>query len=338
MPGISVHLQSVRAFLLFFTQKLRLSNPWNFKAPFLITVPYLMLLQSGYTRGDRAFAAIVASVCVIVGVAGFGYLTNDLGDRKKDALIGKENVTGQLPPAAIALLFALFFCLALLPWLYLPFTSISLVLLALQFFLFYAYAFKPLRLKEKGIWGVVTDALYAHVNPALLAAYTFMVFAGAEPASCFLLLLFMCSWQLALGIRNIIFHQLKDHESDLSSGTRTFVGSYGKARSERLLKNVVLPLELILFVAFISVTGHYLETWLLIAACSCFWCITRLRNGWRSGDYRAAAYAYLDDLYIRWLPLFIIALLVLHSWSYAGIAVLHLLLFRNGLKDLWKHF
>jgi len=335
MPGFLSELSGVQRFLLFFTQKLRLSNPWKFKAPFLITVPYIVLLQGQYANGAAAFTAILASVLIIVGVAGIGYLTNDLGDRKKDALIKKQNATGRMSAASLALLFVLFLCLALLPWLCLPFDALSLLLLAVQFALFYAYAFKPFRLKEKGMAGVITDALYAHANPTLLAAYTFLLYTNASLTEFGLPLLFLCLWQLLLGMRNILLHQLKDLDDDRRSGTRTFVTASGKERSETLVKRWLLPMELILFIAFISLIGLYQEIPLLLPACGLFWLITRIQKKNAVTGYRSFAYTYLDNLYILWLPLFILGELVALSATYLYIAALHLLLFRSGLKDIF---
>src|SRR5687768_476539 len=95
MPNFSDSFSTIRNFLFFFTKKLRLSNPWNYKVPFLLSIPYLVLLVGGYNEG-KSFYAILASLSVIIGIAGFGYLTNDLGDRQKDQMINKENVTGQI--------------------------------------------------------------------------------------------------------------------------------------------------------------------------------------------------------------------------------------------------
>ncbi|MCC6371087.1 MAG: hypothetical protein IT236_08795, partial [Bacteroidia bacterium] len=74
---------NLQRFAVFFVKKLRLGNPWNYKAPLLITFPYLIFLFSNYQSG-QAFFAVLAACVVIIGVAGVGYLSNDLGDRKKD--------------------------------------------------------------------------------------------------------------------------------------------------------------------------------------------------------------------------------------------------------------
>jgi len=317
--------------LLFFAKKLRLSNPWKFKAPVLMAVPYLVFLMSGDT-GQRALVAVLASVTVIVGVAGLGYLSNDLGDREKDAAIQKENATAGLAPGGIALLFLLFLALAIAPWLYLPFTMQSLYLLLLQFFLFYAYAFRPLRLKERGFPGVIADALYAHLVPALLAAYTFYTFTGKPMSQDLLLLAFLCSWQLLLGIRNICFHQLKDHDNDLRSGTSTFATSFGPEKTRMLITGIILPLELLGFLGFAVLVSCSFP--LFAAGIAAYWIYKFFseRKAIPQFSYRDYAYKFLDDLYIQWLPQVVLLLLCFRSLQFLPVLLLHLLLFRSELK------
>lgn len=319
--------------LLFFVKKLRLSNPWKFKAPVLMAVPYLAFLMSGDT-GRHALIAVVASVTIIVGVAGLGYLSNDLGDREKDAAIQKENATTGLGLGSIALLFILFLTLAIAPWLYLPFTRQSLYLLLLEFFLFYAYAFKPLRLKERSFLGVIADALYAHLVPALLAAYTFYTFTGKRMSQDVLLLSVLCSWQLVLGIRNICFHQLKDYNNDMNSGTSTFVTRYGLRNTTALITRLILPLELLGFLAFVTLVSFIFPLFAALIAAYWLYKLFSERKAIPHFNYRDYAYKFLDDLYIQWIPLAILLLLCFRSIQFLPVLILHGLLFRSELKTL----
>jgi 4-hydroxybenzoate polyprenyltransferase len=324
------------AFLIFFTKKLRLSNPWNYKVPFLITIPYLVFLLSDYKQDVSL--SVLASISIIFGVAGFGYLTNDIGDKQKDALIHKENASSKLSVTAIVFLFLLFLFLAIAPWFYLPFDKLSACLLFLQFFLFYIYAFPPLRLKEKGFFGVIADAGYAHINPAVLAAYTFYLYIGKEYSGFYVFLIILVSWQFVLGIRNIVFHQVKDHEKDLESGTNTFVTKKGIQKTTTLITRIVLPLEIVLFIVFCTYVTTYFP--FFIIGVFLYWLIIaiQLRKSSRILGYREYAYVYLDDLYIKWVPLFVLVGLVLSSINFAPVFILHFLIFRSEVKTfLLKH-
>ena len=112
------------------------------------------------------FLSIGAALATTIGFVGFAYLTNDLADRKKDALAGKLNGTASLSNSTIAILILAFLSSALLPWLYLPIDHVSVACITAELALFVLYAFPPFRLKERGILGVFTDALYAHAIPA----------------------------------------------------------------------------------------------------------------------------------------------------------------------------
>jgi 4-hydroxybenzoate polyprenyltransferase len=177
----------VGAIYTLFARRLRLSNPWNYKAPVIMAFAYMVVLWGGIAW-PTALAAFGCSVLTIAGIAGVGYLSNDWGDRAADLRAGKPNLLANLPGWHVAALLALFLCLAIGPWvLYFPSNAFSLGLLAAEFLLLALYILPPVRLKERGWLGVLADALYAHVNPALLAILTFGLMAvWFEPDGCWL--------------------------------------------------------------------------------------------------------------------------------------------------------
>lgn len=322
---------SINAFLLFFVKKLRLSNPWKFKVPFLISILYFVFLISCSVETNPIYT-FLASVSVIIGVAGIGYLTNDLGDRKKDAVISKENATSNLSSVNLFFLFFLFFSLTFLPWFYLYFSLISLCLLGLQILLFIVYAFPPFRFKEKGIMGIITDSLYAHTIPALLATFTFYRMNQVFKSDIIYFTSTLLLWQFVLGLRNIILHQLKDYENDNNSNTKTFVTNHGIEKSVFLVKKIVLPFEFILFLIFCSFLSFkfYLFACLVII----YWLYKAIveRKKIHSFNYKDFAYKFLDDLYLQWLPLVVLILLCIQSTIFISIAILHVILFRSEAK------
>lgn len=324
-------MYSINSFLLFFIKKLRLSNPWNYKVPFLIAIPYLILLSSNFNT-LHSLLLIILSLTIIFGVAGLGYLTNDLGDREKDKLINKENATSSITNQSIIVLFLFFISLTLLPWFYLPFNKYSFMFLSIQLFLFYAYAFPPFRLKEKGFLGILTDALYAHVMPAILASYTFYLVVSKTYFNYINFIIILCLWQFLLGIRNILFHQLKDYNNDISSNTNTFVTYYGNEKSEILLKRILLPLEFILFLLFCIYISIQFNLFICLVIAYWLYKAIKERKQIRIFNYRDLAYKFFDDLYLQWLPLVVIILLCIKSYVFIPIAILHFVLFRSEAK------
>lgn len=332
MPGIFIQIKRVKQFLFFFTTKLRLSNPWRYKVPFLIAVPYFVFLLAPRPV-TTALQAIPLSISIILGVAGIGYLSNDLGDKKKDALIQKPNSTANLNFFSLLVLFAVFFLLAVLPWLYLPCNYLSVCLLFTQFILFFSYAMPPFRLKERGFLGVMADSLYAHTNPALLAAYTFYLLNAQYIPGFTIFLILLCTWQFTLGIRNIMLHQVADLENDRQADTATFATIKGKHRTGKLIADLILPLEVILFMCFSVFISLYFNFFLPAVLLYWLWTYFIAKRQRKNMNYRDYAYTYLDNLYIQWIPLVVLLGLMFRSLQFTPLFILHILIFRNAIKS-----
>ncbi len=210
-------------------------------------------LYVGRVQFANALLAAVSALCTIAGVAGVGYLSNDVADREADRKSGKPNATLDLSVAGIILLFGLFGAAALLPWaMFVPMDRTWATLLLLEFLLFALYAVPPIRLKERGLLGLVTDALYAHANPALLAAYTMYLVTGKSYPHTRWLLGSLWAWQFFVGLRNILLHQIADAIHDRVAGTVTWVTRAGERAADRFLRSVVVPIEIIGFAVHYS--------------------------------------------------------------------------------------
>jgi len=313
--------------------RLRIKNAWSYKAPFLISLPYFMIAV-GRVPAPTAFVGIAASLCTIAGIAGTAYFLNDLADVAKDRLAGRGNAIAGMSSRQRVLVLALFVALALVPWRILPLTPVTGGLLAVELALFVVYSFPPFRLKERGVLGVITDSLYAHTTPAILAVFTFAAMA-VEPYS--LLAVFLVGlgvWQFALGLRNIVLHQLQDYPNDLASGTRTLATEWGPERLSFVLRNWLVPLEVIGFLAFAIVVSDSII--LFVPAYLSFLVLTMAWTRYvtqRPGPatLREKLYTYADDFYVDWIPLIVLTYLVTRVPECWPLIPIHLLLFRNGL-------
>ncbi len=325
----------MESFFKLFAEKLRLSNPWRYKAPLLMAIPYFLLVMSDVST-LVALKFIWLSYLTIVGIAGIGYLINDYADREKDALAGKANALIGMKKSKIRLLFILFLMLAIIPWVFFPTTIWSLFLLLLELLLFAVYSLPPFRLKERGLAGVVNDALYAHVVPAMLAAYTFWLIGGMNMSRLVSLLAILVLWQGAMGLRNILLHQMKDGRHDVASGTRTMVTTKGVDKIEKLTKGF-LVIEILFFLLFCFTFRDVLP--LLSVVLVAFWSFRWWDNYVRklSKDkvkINFLAHYYLDDFYIRVFPLIIIFHLIPTNLDVIPILVSHIVLFPNVIKTL----
>lgn len=330
----------IRFFRLLF-QKLRLSNPWRYKAPFLISIPYFFLLSGGFAT-EEAYISIGFSLMTILGIAGFGYWANDYSDREEDRAAGKPNALIDMPKIQAFGILLFLLIAAILPWvIYFPVTQWTGILLATEFLLFILYSAPPFRFKERGILGPIADALYAHVNPALLAAVTFNELAIFPTANLEYWLIALCLFQFGLGMRNILLHQLKDYENDLTSGAKTWVVKIGKESGRKILRNVFLPLEIVALIAFMWFTNQTFGYFLFGFPVFFLMAVFRIRVLWKKElptDLRGILNHFFDDFYTEWIPVLMLVGLMLEDVNTAGLLVIHFFLFRNCLKSFLRDF
>jgi 4-hydroxybenzoate polyprenyltransferase len=321
------------AFSLFF-RKLRLSEPWNYKAPFLICVPYLFL-YAGDVPFPAALLAISCSFITIIGIAGFGYFCNDVADSKADLKAGIPNGTHGLTKLQVALIFIFFIGIALAPWIfYFPLTWTSAGLLLFQFLLFVVYAVPPFRLKERGLWGLVTDALYAHALPALLAAYTFYLLTGSSYPSFGLLLATLVGWQLFLGLRNILQHQILDASNDRNAGSKTYAVKVGERAAFQLMRLVFVPMELLGLAAFTFAVSLVLPAMAVVWPLYLLVSALIVRYHWKQALFTPLhdrLYFFMDDYRLKWLPLVFLVALCFHDVRMVLLLAMHLALFDKNI-------
>ncbi len=311
---------------------LRMQEALRYKAPYLLTVVYVFFYL---VRPSFAFALTfdALALCTIAGIAGFGYFSNDVADRTADRITSKRNDAAALNPVQIALAFVLFALVAILPWVVcFPVDRTTAVLLALEFALLVAYVRRPLRLKERGLAGVATDALYAHALPVWIATHTVFLMAHRDTPRTFTVSLVV--WQFALGVRNIIHHQMSDYEQDRASRTRTFVTAAGGARVVRFVERMVIPIEVAGFAVWMGVVS------LMLPAVPVAFFIHGLARAASHGEHTtspsarwSAMSAYCDGFCLVWMPLVAIGAVCVVDWRMVPLGVAHVVLFRRALYE-----
>ncbi|MFN8287479.1 MAG: UbiA family prenyltransferase [Chitinophagales bacterium] len=296
-----------------------------------MSVPYLFVALEKPDFNRSTFLLLLAATTA-TGFAAFGYLTNDWSDMKKDALAGKKNMLSSLGFVTRALLLTLALIFAIGPWYYLPYNIYSVIMFIGEVSLFLLYAFPPFRLKEKGVAGILADALYAHAVPALFAGYTFAL--AITPFSLlYPLLTILFFWQLIIGIRNILIHQIEDIENDKSGDNRTFVIKVGVNRAKWLIIYCCIPFE-VLFLITLLIFMAYLLGYVLTPMLVVYWLLLLYVN--RAGlnkilDYKDFAYLVLDDFYIECLPLCLLTYMVVHNCFFLILIAIHLAIFPKNI-------
>ena len=230
---------------------------------------YVVLFYGNNLECNILFYLFI-SILLSIGIAGLGYVMNDIKDFKDDLQNNKPNLFNKFSKSQSVLIVVLFALLSIFPWLYLPTDKYTFYLLVIEFLLFFVYASPPFRLKEKGFLGIITDALYAQVVPSLLAVYTFSKISNTI-LNVKLIVLYS-AWLLLVGIRNIIKHQVEDFDNDKNTKTKTFVTIYGIEYSKKISLKYLFPIEFILFTSllitiktpyFIALLGYILYTTIL---------------------------------------------------------------------------
>jgi colanic acid/amylovoran biosynthesis glycosyltransferase len=301
---------------------------WTPKATNLLAVTYATALAVDLPPA-RAFPLWGAAALTIAGIGLFGHLVNDWWDREADARVGKRNRLAALPRARRWTLLFAALILGVAPWRVLPWNPVSVALLAAEFALLLAYAAPPLRLKERPIVSVVTDALYAYTVPASLASLTFSL-AGSRPIA-WPFVASLITWQSALGARHYLNHIALDRRHDLATGTRTLAVEQGALFVHDLIVRWLLPVEHVAFFTFLVVAGA--PDPLLPALLAAGWLFRAapalvLRFGRRHprAPYRFSR-ASIDGVYQIGLPAALMVMLVLQDWRYLGLPLVHAALF-----------
>jgi 4-hydroxybenzoate polyprenyltransferase len=319
--------------------QLRLSNPWKYKAPLLICWPYLLIMFTR-TYPMLALENMLLAYSTLFGIAGLGYFINDWADIRSDKAAGKKNKVGELKTGSRLLILVALLCFAFLPWIKLPVNIYSWILIGTEIFLFLIYSLPPFRLKEKGFLGILTDALYAYLVPSLLASLTFFLIMDGGYPGFEKFLVVLSAWLLIVGVRGILLHQMLDYQNDMNSNITTFITRHGTRSGEKIL-NILIPVEgllMLLFFVFI------VEDFYLIIPGYFVFCLYALYQGKkdqqpvRIKDHRKFSNRLFDDFLLDVFPVLILIQLCISNYFYAPLLVLHLVFFRNVVKNILRKF
>ncbi|MBD2752593.1 UbiA family prenyltransferase [Spirosoma validum] len=198
-----------------------------FNQPLWPLAPYLLLLTLALTIG-----AIYVSIL------------NDWTDRADDQLAGKTNRLATKSTLFFGTILSLFLvgglCLAAYFWQLSPLGSLLYLGSCAAYSL---YSLPPVRLKIRGLAGVLADALGAHLFPNLFVVSLIGYWSGQSIPLFWWIA--VGSWSLACGIRNILKHQLGDAAADKQAGVQTLVVRWGERRAHRLGIWVAFPIEVL---------------------------------------------------------------------------------------------
>lgn len=228
----------------------------NYKFPLFAFFYFALLVETNLSGGVVFTNAVVLFVAYFL-IGFFGYLTNDIADSEMDAIAGKQNMVHGLSfykKLILALASATAGTLIIGCW-----AQKTTIFVVLEIVLLLLYSFPPFRLKERGIWGVLTDAVYAYVMPSIIL----LVFANSLSKVDRFYLVFIPLFSFLLGVKNILDHQIADIDLDRLSRTKTFATEFTFI-SSRLILPLAFASVLIWFLGWLYCFVYINALWLYL--------------------------------------------------------------------------
>ncbi|MDY6782551.1 MAG: tetratricopeptide repeat protein [Cyanobacteriota bacterium] len=307
---------------------------WLYKiAPLLsIACAETLFLQLPPTA---ATLTTLTALISIASVAAYGYLLNDICDIEADQKANKPNAAANLQPWQRLLLCLLFISTGFVAPLLAHLGTVPLALLAANYLLPTLYSVPPLRLKERGIWGLFSDAAGAHLVPTLFVATAFLSQTPDPPRNALIFTGLAAAYAFFVGLRAILLHQLWDRDNDINSGISTFATQFQPESVRFWINRLVFPVEIALFGSVAVLLSRSAPALVSVFVAYVIFEIARLQVTKTPLDPSPAAGKNIipHELYEVWLPLALATLLASRDPYYLGFVVLTLILFFPSVKN-----
>jgi 4-hydroxybenzoate polyprenyltransferase len=311
---------------------IRLDNWWCAKIPPLLAAAYVLVLIGGIGLG-RAVVLLACFVFSVACVAAYGHVVNDLFDIEVDRQAGKPNAIAGFRPALAFLIAAGFVLAGFLPAPLAGYSSPARVVLLLNYLWPTVYSVPGIRLKERGLGGVVCDAAGSHITPTLFAV---TVFAPVGPGRSipWVVAVLLVAWSAVQGIKGILNHQVADRENDEVAGVATFATT--ARRLEWFLPRFNLLAELPVSCLLASILAVRCPAALVAFAAYCSVELAKYKLGFEfalTARHRRASFPFVNELfYVVWFPLAAAVQLALLGPGWLWLPILHGLIFLPVLR------
>lgn len=232
----------------------RASEWWAYKLPGVLAVGYATSINVGASLTQVMPSILFVLVSIVIGAI-YVSTINDLTDIDEDLRSGKKNRMARIPKRNRWML--PFFCAVIglgFTYGYSP-NTISAVLYVLPWIAFSLYSFEPIRLKQRGLWGLVADSAGAHVFINMLMVSHVSYVSGQSVDLYWITAVGV--WSFVVGLRGILWHQFTDRDNDLKTQSTTFATATSPdefKEAERFLFAIELIMfSIILFILSINI-------------------------------------------------------------------------------------
>ncbi len=240
---------------------IRAHHWWNYKLPLALMAAYAYASKENISFNTIIFPSLIILFLGFIA-ATYASLVNDFMDYEQDLFSGKETQLMKIKRSNHWIVFATSLILSIYAGYLIRAYPISLLCFATIILNFSLYSIPPFRLKEKGIWGVISIALGEHFLPALLAIL--IIKEATHSQSSTVWVFFMLLWAFTFGIRGILWHQLMDEKTDQLAGCNTALASNEKTKLLKIGRFIIFPLELISFLYLLTSSASYLAWFFFI--------------------------------------------------------------------------
>jgi len=230
---------------------IRSSEWWEYKMPILLSLAYATALYANKSLYGIAGWFGFMLVCLIVGAA-YVSIVNDMCDIEDDLASGKKNRLSKLRPLIRWILLITILVLAILCCVFYLKDPLTISFYLLSYLAFTLYSVPPIRLKKRGIWGVIADACGAHLFPSL-----FVVAGTAHVLQIEIDWIWISSialWAFTYGLRGILWHQFLDRSNDKLIHLNTFASRIDPT-SFRKTSIYILSIELAALAVILIILG-----------------------------------------------------------------------------------
>jgi len=198
---------------------------------------------------------------VMIVSASWGFLLNDLADRRSDAASGRADAIhghGLSGRTMLALtLITAGFCWAVV--FLLGGNYIFKGVLALNYLIAFLYSVPPMKLKVRGFWGFLANSLMERPLP-ILVFLSYMDYFRVE--TVLLPVLMELTW-------SVFKHQAADVHEDSAANVRTFAVLLGEGRSESIVNHFLNPVSVLSLLSLIALAWVSIPT-LGFSLAACF--------------------------------------------------------------------
>jgi 4-hydroxybenzoate polyprenyltransferase len=216
---------------------------WEYKLPPLLAIGYATALSSGVLLYKASLWLLFLLFAIMVGAI-YVSIINDITDMEEDKASGKANRMAALSPKIRWVFPVICIIIGLVFLCFLSNDKLSAVLYVLPWISFSLYSFPPVRLKKRGVLGVIADACGSHIFISLLMVSGVSYFAVIKIDWIWFAAVGI--WSAAYGLRGILTHQFADRENDLKVNLATYASSANPYSFKRQTA-FILSVELIAF-------------------------------------------------------------------------------------------